>query len=134
MSSAPPETADIAAYRFLADLNISPQTVEDLRQRRWDITRSSHWLPSRAPDENILDFARNQGFVVVTQDLDFSALLALGGHDSPSLVTLRLSSSEPAFVTRRLLDAEGLLARALVEPCAVTIEDSVVRIRKLPIR
>jgi hypothetical protein len=36
-------------------------------------------------------------------DLDFSALLALGGYDQPSLITLRLAMSDPETVTRRLL-------------------------------
>lgn len=130
----PPESEEIGAFRFLADLNISSQTVEALRQQSWDINRSSRWLPSTAPDDEILDFARNEGFVIVTQDLDFSALLALGGYDEPSLVTLRLSNSDPEFVTQRLLEAAPLLGKALVESCAVTIEDFVVRIRKLPIR
>jgi len=131
----PPETAGLlGAFRFIVDLNISPQTVEALSQQGWSIGRSSQWLPSTATDDEILDFARGEGFVVITQDLDFSALLALGGHDQPSLVTLRLSSSDPDFVTQRLLEAAPLLGKALVESCAVTIEDSVVRIRKLPIR
>jgi hypothetical protein len=37
-------------------------------------------------------------------------------------------------VTKRLLAAVDLLRRALLEGCAVTIEDATVRIRKLPIR
>jgi predicted nuclease of predicted toxin-antitoxin system len=134
MSSDPPDPGGIGAFRFLADINISPQTVEALRQHGWEITRSSQWMPSTALDEEILDFARREVRIVITQDLDFSALLALSGQERPSLVTLRLSTSEPEFVTQRLLDAAPLLGRALAESCAVTIEDAVVRLRKLPIR
>ena len=134
MSSDPPDMGGIEAFRFLADINISPQTVEALRLQGWEISRSSQWMPSTALDEEILNFARSEVRVVITQDLDFSALLALSGQDRPSLVTLRLSTSEPEFVTQRLLDAAPLLGRALAESCAVTIEDAVVRIRKLPIR
>jgi predicted nuclease of predicted toxin-antitoxin system len=125
MSSAPLKSERLPGLRFLADLNISPQTVTALQQRGWQITRSSEWLPTTAPDDEILEFARREGYIVVTQDLDFSALLALSGHDQPSLVTLRLSTSEPEFVT---------LEKSLPYSCAMTIEDSVVRLRKLPIR
>jgi predicted nuclease of predicted toxin-antitoxin system len=134
MSSDPPEAEGFGAFRFLADINISPQTVEALSRQGWVIGRVSRWLPTTATDEEILAFARSEGFVIVTQDLDFSSLLALGGYDRPSLVTLRLSSSEPELVTQRLLEAASLLGKALGESCAVTIEDLVVRIRKLPIR
>lgn len=37
----------------------------------------------------------------VTQDLDFSTLLALGGFDRPSLIILRLSEGDPDTVSRR---------------------------------
>lgn len=76
---------------LLADMNISPKTVESLRQQGWDMVRVSNLLPVNVTDAEILDFARHQERAVVTQDPDFSALLALGGHDRPSLITLRLS-------------------------------------------
>jgi predicted nuclease of predicted toxin-antitoxin system len=135
MSSAPPEAGRIEDFRFLADLNISPQTVGALRKQGWQISRSSETLALTAPDEEILDFARQEESVVLTQDLDFSALLALGGYDRPSLVTLRLSTSEPGLVAQRLLETAPLLETTLSKGgCAITIEDSSVRIRRLPIR
>lgn len=98
------------------------------------MVRSSELLSPKAPDQEILAYARDTGRDLLTQDLDFSALLALSGMDRPSLVTLRMSTSEPETLTARLLEAESLLASALPEGCAITIEDSVVRVRKLPIR
>ncbi|MFQ5419588.1 MAG: DUF5615 family PIN-like protein [Anaerolineae bacterium] len=79
--------------RFLTDMNLSPLTVEDLEKDGYDITRVTNLLPADAADSEILDMARQQGMVVITQDLDFSALLALGGNDRPSLVTLRLTNT-----------------------------------------
>lgn len=81
--------------RFLANMNISPKTVEVLSKKGWDIIRVSQVLPVNATDSKILAYARNENRIVVTQDLDFSALVALGGFDKPSLITLRLSSSDP---------------------------------------
>jgi predicted nuclease of predicted toxin-antitoxin system len=119
---------------LLADLNVSPLTVEALQREGWDIVRISQRLPPRTPDRQILELARDEGQAIVTQDLDFSALLALGGFDRPSLVTLRLSDSSPETVTRRLLETASLLEQVLPEGAAVTIEDEAVRVRKLPIR
>ena len=65
--------------RILANMNISPLTVSALREVGWDIIRVSQVLPSNASDREILEFARSQERVVVTQDLDFSSLIALGG-------------------------------------------------------
>lgn len=114
-------------------MNISPKTVDALRQRGWDIIRVSQILPMDAEDEEILGLARREDRVVITQDLDFSALLVLGGYDRPSLVTLRLATSDPETVTRRLLDVLPGLEEVLRKGSAVTVDDSTVRVRRLPI-
>lgn len=117
---------------FLADLNISPISIARLRQAGWDIVRASDRLPANAADEEILGLARQEGWTILTQDLDFSALLALRGLDRPSLVTLRLSNPDPLEVERKLLESSILLERVLELPCAVTIDDRGVRVRRLP--
>ena len=71
---------------------------------------------------------------MVTQDLDFSALLALGGYDRPSLISLRMSVSDPEAITRSLLRMFPQIEQVLREGCAVTIEDIAVRVRRLPIK
>lgn len=119
--------------RLLADMNISPKTVDALQQRGWDVIRVSQVLPMDASDDEILGFARREGRVVITQDLDFSALLALGGYDQPGLITLRLAISDPETVTRRLLDVLPGLEEVLRKGSAVTVNDVAVRVRRLPI-
>ena len=46
--------------KFLADMNISPKTVETLRQHGWDIVRVLQFLPINASDQEILEFARRE--------------------------------------------------------------------------
>jgi len=120
--------------RFLADMNVSPLTVAALATEGLDIVRVSSPLPPHASDNDILNLARQQERVVITQDIDFSTLLALGGHDQPSLVTLRLLNTDPEVVTQRLRQTLPQIQAALRSGCAVTIEDDNVRIRQLPIR
>jgi predicted nuclease of predicted toxin-antitoxin system len=114
-------------------MNISPKSVDTFRQRGFDVIRVSQHLPVTASDETVLELARQEGRVVVTQDLDFSTLLALGGFDRPSLITLRLSVSDPETVTLRLLDVLPQIEVLLAQGCAVTVEDAAVRVRRLPI-
>lgn len=115
-------------------MNISPKTIESLLQRGWDIVRVSQFLPVNASDQEILNFARQQGRIVVAQDLDFSTLLALSGYERPSLITLRLTISDPEIVTRRLLEVIPRFEKLLEEGCVITVEDVTVRVRKLPIK
>jgi predicted nuclease of predicted toxin-antitoxin system len=121
------------SLRFLADMNISPLTVAALQTAGWDIVRVSDVLPRTASDLAILAAARQTERVVITQDLDFSTLLALGGYDQPSLVTLRLAYTDPDLVTQRLLHVLPQIADALQQRNAVTVDERTVRIRKLPI-
>ena len=120
--------------RFLADMNLSPLTVDALQREGWDIVRVSTLLPANASDAEILLWLVGKTELVITQDLDFSALLALGGHAQPSLITLRLSNTDPSLVTERLRQIVPQSEQALQEGSAVTVDDSSLRIRRLPIR
>jgi len=123
----------VARLRFLADIHISPATVVDLRSRGWDIVRVSEVLDPRSTDAEILAYARQHGQVVVTQDLDFSALLAVSGDAEPSLITLRLEEARPPIVTSRLLDVVSALAQELSAGAIVSVDETTLRYRLLPV-
>ncbi len=117
--------------RFLADMNISPLTVAVLNEQGWQVTRVSAVLPPKTTDRDILEYARQENFVTVTQDLDFSTLIMLSGQDRPNLITLRLSVSDPDTVTARLLQVLPFLVDSLEVGSAITVEDKSVRTRRL---
>ena len=123
----------MSSLRFIADVHISPLTVVALQQQGYDILRVTEVLPATATDTEILELARIENRIVLTQDLDFSALVALSGCVQPSLVTLRLSYAQPDLVSQKLLEVLPQLEQVLVEGAAITIRDDAVRFRKLPI-
>jgi len=124
----------MSSLHLLADVHLSPLTVETLRSQGYDMVRTTDLLPATADDTEILELARVEGKVVLTQDLDFSMLVALGNYGLPSLITLRLSSARPDVVARRLLDILPAVEMELIEGAAITVSDDSARIRKLPIR
>jgi predicted nuclease of predicted toxin-antitoxin system len=79
--------------RLLADLHISPSTVSFLRSVGHDVVRVDEVLPNTTSDAEILARAAQESRAVLTQDLDFSALVAVAGMRAPSLISLRRSSS-----------------------------------------
>lgn len=119
---------------LLADVHISPLTIAALRSKGYSITRTTDLLPATAADAEILELARVEGKVVLTEDLDCSMLVALSNYGQPSLITLRSSSATPDVVAQRLLDVLPTIEIDLTEGSAVTINDDSVRVRKLPIR
>jgi predicted nuclease of predicted toxin-antitoxin system len=119
--------------KFLADMNLSPFTVSILCQHGYDVIRVNRVLSGSVPDEQIVAFARREGYVIITEDLDFSALLAVNGYDKPSVLTLRLSFSDPETVAERLLQVLPRCAKAFDEGAIVVVDDRAIRIRRLPV-
>jgi predicted nuclease of predicted toxin-antitoxin system len=113
-------------------MNLSPRTVEVLRENGLDAIRVSEIMPPESTDEAVLKEARNSCSVLLTQDLDFSAILALGGNASPSVVAFRLAVPDPEKVVGRFLAIVEGLESDLRSGCIVTVEDRRVRIRLLP--
>jgi predicted nuclease of predicted toxin-antitoxin system len=88
--------------RLLADLNIAPRSATFLRSLGHDLIRVNEVLPGGTSDEEIVEFARAHGYAVLTQDLDFSAIVALSGASTPSIISVRLGSARVEAVNRRL--------------------------------
>lgn len=120
--------------RYLADMNLSPQTVNALQTDGIDIIRVSDVMAATTRDTDILAYARQERRVIITQDLDFSTLVAVGGYAEPSLVTLRLSTSDPTTITQTLRRILPQVVTALQEGSAIINGYRTVRIRSLPIR
>jgi predicted nuclease of predicted toxin-antitoxin system len=119
--------------KFLADVHISPQTVLFLRRLQHDVTRVGEVLRSTSTDEDIIDHAAAQDRVVLTQDLDFSAIMALSGRSKPTVVTLRLASSRVDYVNTVLERVLPQIENEALAGSLVTVADHDFRCRSLPL-
>lgn len=119
--------------RLLADLHIAPRTVEYLKGLGHDILRVSQVLPPTSPDREIIAYAAGDRRAILTQDLDFSAQIAVSGQACPSLILLRLSSSRIEAVNAVLSDLLPALEEDVTHGALITVEDHRVRRRKLPL-
>jgi predicted nuclease of predicted toxin-antitoxin system len=120
--------------RFLADAGISPKTVEFLRQRGDDAIHVRELAMQRADDRSVAEKARSDNRILLTFDLDFGAILALGVVDRPSTVIFRLADERADSVNRRLEAVLSEQAEALHSGALILVEDARYRIRRLPIR
>lgn len=119
--------------RYLADLHISPLSVRALQARGHEISRITDFLPPTATDLEILALARRQGAVLITADLDFSALIATRGETGPSVISLRLALPSPERITTVLEQALPGLQPDLEEGAIASVDESSIRIRRLPV-
>ncbi|MEQ9549499.1 MAG: DUF5615 family PIN-like protein [Coleofasciculus sp. G3-WIS-01] len=74
--------------RFLADMGISPRTVNWLKAAGYDAIHLVEEGLERLADDEILVKAREEGRILLTVDLDFGYLLAVSGETLPSVILL----------------------------------------------
>jgi predicted nuclease of predicted toxin-antitoxin system len=119
--------------RFLADAGISPKTVEFLKQLGHEATHVRTLGMQRAPDAQVIALARTDGSVVLSFDLDFGDLLALGVTDKPSVILFRLADERAESVNRRLSTVLNEQVTELESGALILVQDTRYRVRKLPI-
>jgi predicted nuclease of predicted toxin-antitoxin system len=119
--------------KFFADINVSTHVVAGLAAHGHDVSRTDAFLPASAPDHDILAFVHGQGGALITRDQDFSALVALSGATAPSIVNLRHSRTDPAFLVGVLDHVLRSRRRDLEEGCIITVDDGGVRVHLLPV-
>jgi predicted nuclease of predicted toxin-antitoxin system len=68
----------------------------------------------------------------LTQDLDFSEIIALSGKMKPSLISLRLSSSHIEFVNAILEKVLPSIEKDAEKGAIISVEDDKIRIRHQP--
>lgn len=120
--------------RFLADAGISPKTVEFFTQLGHDVTHVRTLGLQRAPDANIVERARTDGSIVLSFDLEFGDILALGVMDKPSVILFRLADERADSVNKRLSTVLSERRAELESGALILVEDTRYRVRKLPIR
>jgi predicted nuclease of predicted toxin-antitoxin system len=119
--------------RLLADLHISPRTVQFLRSLGHDVRRVNEILPSTSTDDTVVKQAAQDTRTILTQDLDYSAIITLSGAKTPSLISLRLSSSRIEYVNTVLEKVLPQIEQDVLSGMIITVEDSRIRRRSLPI-
>ncbi|MGY8652822.1 MAG: DUF5615 family PIN-like protein [Verrucomicrobiia bacterium] len=118
---------------FLIDMNLSPEwTVAfqsvDLEAIHW----SGVGAPD-APDSEIFQYARDNGMIVFTHDLDFSALLFHSQADSPSVIQLRSEDTRPRTMASVVIGAIRETEAQLKSGALLTVDPRRNRIHLLPI-
>jgi predicted nuclease of predicted toxin-antitoxin system len=118
--------------KLLVDMNLSRDWVPLLGSHGWEAKHWSNVGPGNAPDTELMRWAREHGYVVLTQDLDFSQLLYTTKDGGPSVVLLRMDNEFDSTAQDHVCAAVALAESALADGALLTISDSRVRLRRLP--
>jgi predicted nuclease of predicted toxin-antitoxin system len=120
--------------KLVIDMNLSPAWLPVLRQAGHTVT---HWSSIGSPcakDREILAWAREQGQIVFTHDLDFGAILAATDADSPSVIQIRTQDPTPDNCGQIVAQILHRYADALATGALISVDKNQARVRLLPMR
>lgn len=118
--------------KWLVDRNLSPWWYGVLQAQGWDGADGAQVGIASARDREVMVWAIEHQWIVLTHDLDFGAMLAATRATGPSVVQVRTQDVRPQSLarlrhitgtqwgTRWYLDMERLREQALEEPAART--------------
>jgi predicted nuclease of predicted toxin-antitoxin system len=119
--------------RLILDENLPPRWQDFLTPLG---ISSAHWIDLGKigdPDEAIFDYAREHQSVIITQDLDFTRILALRGSNLPSVIQLRVQCPTPEVIGQALLGVLKNHRQQLQDGCLISLDLNRHRLRLLPL-
>jgi len=120
--------------KILVDMNLSPGWARFLIEMGFE---SIHWSEvgaGNAPDTELMQWAAQQEYVVLTADLDFGAILAATRSAKPSVVQIRSDLLTPQAIGPAVAAALRQSRQELLEGALISIDAVRARLRILPLQ
>jgi len=118
--------------KILVDMNLAPEWVGFLAAHGFEAVHWSKVGNPRAPDSEVMAWARQQGYIVFTHDLGLAAIVATTNADGPSVVQMRTQDVLPSAAGDDILRVLNNHSRALEQGAIVTVDEIKSRVRILP--
>lgn len=115
-------------------MNLSPILVTLLSSAGWE---TLHWASvgnPRATDQTILNWAQKNGYSIITNDLDFSAILAATNEQCPSVIQVRTQDVSPIHIMPILLSVLRQYRTFIENGALISVDEVRSRVRVLPLR
>ncbi|WP_251106792.1 DUF5615 family PIN-like protein [Alloacidobacterium dinghuense] len=114
-------------------MNLSPRWVLLLQASGFEGCHWSEKGQATARDTEIMTYAVANDFVILTHDLDFSAILAVTHGSKPSVVQIRGDDLRPEAIADSVVRAFRQMQSELEAGALLTIDPKRTRLRVLPL-
>jgi predicted nuclease of predicted toxin-antitoxin system len=118
--------------KILIDMNLSPSWVGLLTAEGFQAKHWSHVGDPRSSDHVLMKWAREEGYVVFTHDLDLGALLAATRAEGPSVIQVRTQDIMPSSLGSRMMKILRQYGSVLEKGALITVDETKDRVRILP--
>lgn len=119
--------------RLILDMNLAPRWADFLEQAGFEAVHWSQVGAANATDVQIMKYSLDNGYWVITHDLDFGAILAASQLDGPSVIQLRASDISPEAIGHHLIHAIQTYQAELQSGALLTIDPARMRLSLLPL-
>ena len=119
--------------KILIDMNLPPRWVPVLKAEGWNAVHWSSVGPPGAADAEILRYAKDGGYAVLTHDLDFGAILAATSGNAPSVVQVRTQDVFPEAIGRLVIAAVKQFKDEIGKGVLISVDENRLRARLLPL-
>lgn len=119
--------------KLIVDMNLSPRWIGLLLDAGIEAAHWSTLGEKNAPDSEIMAYASANNYVVLTHDLDFSAILATTHGEKPSVVQIRAEDVSPDVIGLQVIAALRQMATELENGALLTVDPNRTRMRLLPL-
>jgi predicted nuclease of predicted toxin-antitoxin system len=119
---------------ILIDMNLPPRWVQVFAREGWNAVHWSQIGAFTASDWEIMAWAKTNGYVVFTHDLDFSALLAATQGKGPSVIQVRTQNNLPEAIGNLVIDSLKRFGGEIETGAIITLDPGRARVRILPLK
>lgn len=119
--------------KILIDVNLTPEWCKVLEKHGHEVVYWGHIGASDAADEVILAYAATNGYVLFTNDLDFTTLLFRSKGSTPSVIQIRGGWLLPETAAPYLISALAQCQEQLEQGALLVLNEDRSRIRLLPL-
>lgn len=118
--------------KIVIDMNLPDVWVpvfarHDIEAKHWSSIGSAD-----AEDSEIMEWAKQNEYIVFTHDLDFGALLAASGADRPSIFQIRTLGVMPYQIETLVISTLKQFQPMLETGAFITVDEKRSRARVLP--
>ncbi|WP_183575180.1 DUF5615 family PIN-like protein [Mucilaginibacter sp. X5P1] len=119
--------------KILIDMNLSPNWVQEFKLYN---IQAVHWSTVGrfdAPDTAIIDWAKENEYIVFTHDLDFGTALALTKAEKPSVIQVRTQNVTISHLSNMVIPTIQTYKDLLNTGALIVLDEDKKRIRILPL-
>jgi predicted nuclease of predicted toxin-antitoxin system len=119
--------------KILVDMNLSPKWAGFLNGNGIEVVHWSFIGSPDTPDSEIMAYAKEYNFTVLTNDLDFGYILAITHGKKPSVIQMRTGALGYDRIGAVVLSAIKMLSADIDKGALVTVDQHKTRVNLLPL-